>query len=135
MLSACGEDDGGPSAMPSEHGAFVTGDFGDIPVHPLAEPAGPKSTKGDVVAQSFVARNVSRADLYDWYEDRLDGWDQVEPPQPLGDAPDAATRAQWVRDDRRLIMTVSEAPTLDGESTAGEDERLQYSLSLEPKDR
>ena len=134
LLAACGGDEDSPEAQPStDGGTFVSGDFGDIPIHPLADAVGSKSTKGDVIAQSFGARNVSRDGLFDWYEDRLDEWDQVEPPTALGDAPDASTRARWVKDDRQLIMTVSDAPTLQGEDGDDREPTLQYSLSLEPK--
>lgn len=136
FLTGCGDDAVPPAAAPSGDGpTFVSGEFGAIPIHPLAEQVGPKSTNGDVTAQSFVARNVSRDQLFGWYEERLDGWDQVEPPRAVGDAPNAATRSRWVKGDRRLIMTVSNAPTLAGDESADDDPTVQYSLSLEPTSR
>ena len=136
VTTACGNDGDSPSASPAEDGAtFVSGDFGDIPIHPLADPVGPKSTKDDVIAQSFVARNITSDDLFAWYEERLDGWNQTEAPHALGEAPQASSRARWEREDRRLIMTVSNAPTLEADASADDDPAVQYSLSLEPTSR
>lgn len=53
-------------------------------------------------------------------------------PQKLGEAEAASWRAQWTRDDRRLIVTVSEAPTLEPADAADDDPVVQLSLSLEP---
>lgn len=136
-LGACGDDDvdTGPEAQPAEEGAtFVSGDFGDVPVPPLAEEVGPRSEKDGVIAQSYEVRNTSREELFDFYENRLEGWQVEEAPQPLGEAEDASWRGQWVRDDRRLVVTVSGAPTLEsGEAT--DDPVVQLSLSFEPIDR
>jgi hypothetical protein len=127
---ACGNHDATVEATPAEDApTFVSGDFERIPVHPLAHALGHTSRKDGVVARSFVARNVARAALFAWYEERLDGWQSVEAPHALGPAPGASSRAIWKNDDQRLIMTVSDAPTIEG------DPALQYSLSLEPADR
>lgn len=135
-VGACGDDgDRNPEATPAEDSsAFASGDFGDIPIHPLAEEAGEKTQTDDVVAQSFRARNLSQEQLFAWYDENLTGWQQESPPKPLGEAPNASWRARWIRGDQRLIVTASAAPTL--ESPEGTDDPvLQYSLSLEPQDR
>lgn len=133
VLGACGDADSEPEAQPAEEGVtFVRGDFGDIPVPPLAEEVGPRSEKDDVVAQSYRVRNSSRAELFDFYGERLGGWQVEEAPRPLGDAEEASWRGQWVRDDRRLVVTVSEAPTLEPADAADDDPVVQLSLSLEP---
>lgn len=135
LLSACGENDRSREALPADDAPiFVSGDFGEVPVHPLAEEVGDKTRKGDVVAQSFRIRNTSRDQLFEWYEDNLDGWVPEAPPAAVGDSPNAAWRAQWIRKDKRLLITVSEAPALDGGGSTSEDAILQYSLSLEPVD-
>lgn len=133
VLGACGDGGSGPEAQPAEEGAtFVRGDFGDIPVPPLAEEVGPRSEKDDVIAQSYEVRNTSREELFEFYDDRLDGWRVEQAPQKLGEAEAASWRAQWTRDDRRLIVTVSEAPTLEPADAADDDPVVQLSLSLEP---
>ncbi|HVM07222.1 MAG TPA: hypothetical protein VM345_02065 [Acidimicrobiales bacterium] len=135
LLAACGDGDGGPEAQPSEDApVFVEGNFGRIPVHPLAESIGARSTTGDVTAQSFAARGLSREQLFDWYDEQLDGWTQEVQPAPVGEADDAAWRGTWTNRDRRLIVTVSEGSTLPDTGSANEP-RIQYSLSLEPIDR
>lgn len=135
LLASCGENDRSPEALPADDApVFVSGDFGEIPVHPLSEEVGEKTKKDGVVAQSFRIRNTSRDQLFAWYEERLDGWVQESPPAAVGNAPDAAWRARWTRQDKRLIITVSKAPALDGGGATGEDAVLQYSLSLEPAD-
>ena len=122
----------GPAAQPAEDApVLVSGDFGEVPIHPLAEEAGSKTYEADVVAQSFSIRNMSREALFSWYSERLDGWTVEEAPHALGEAADASWRALWTRGDRRLIVTVSQPPPSAGEGT-GPDVVLQYSLSLEP---
>lgn len=137
LVGACGGgSDAPPDAQPSgDDAVFVSGDFGDVPIHPLADAVGEKSNAEGVVAQSFRLRNTSREELFSWYEERLDGWVQEARPQPIGDSPQASWRARWTRSDRRLIVTVSEAPTLSQEGSSTDDVVLQYSLSLEPADR
>ena len=133
VLGACGDSGSGPEAQPAEEGAtFVRGDFGSVPVPPLAEEVGPRSEKDDVVAQSYRVRNSSRAQLFDFYGERLDGWQVEQAPQAVGDAEGASWRGQWVRDDRRLVVTVSEAPALEPADAADDDPVVQLSLSLEP---
>lgn len=135
LLASCGGTSTSPEALPADDApVFVSGDFGEIPVHPLAEEVGEKTKKDGVVAQSFRIRNTSRDQLFAWYEERLDGWVQEAAPAAVGDAPDAAWRARWTRQDKRLIITVSQAPALDKGGSPDEDSVLQYSLSLEPAD-
>ncbi len=135
-MLACGGESDLPAVQPAEDDPiFVSGDFGEIPVHPLAEEAGAKNHENDVVAQSFIVRNMSRDLLFSWYADRLEGWTQEESPRPLGDAANASWRGLWTRADRRLIITVSAAPESATEGGTGPDVVLQYSLSLEPIDR
>ena len=136
VIGACGDDgDRSPEATPAEDApAFVSGDLDSIPIHPLAEEVGPKSRKDGVIAQSFRARNLSPDQLFEWYDENLEGWEQEAPPEQLGEAANASWRARWIRDDHRLIVTTSPAPAL--ESAEGTDDPiLQYSLSLEPQDR
>ena len=146
VIGACGDDgdgmgtggDGGtgPDAQPAEEApTFVSGDFGSIPVDPLAEEVGPRTEADGVIAQSYEVRNTSREEIFEFYRDRLDEWQVEQPPQPLGEAENASWRARWVRDDRRLIVTVSDAPTLQSEGESSDDPVVQLSLSLEPRDR
>lgn len=131
IAASCGDGSGDGEAQPAEDApVFVDGDVGRVPVHPLAEAVSDRSTKDDVVAQSFEVRNVSREQLFDWYADNLEGWRQVEEPAPIADGPDAAWRGTWTKGDRHLLVTASEAPTLSEDSS--ERGPLQYSLSLEP---
>lgn len=122
-----------PAAQPAEDApVFVEGDFGTIPIHPLAEEAGTKTQEDGVVAQSFTIRNTSTDDLFAWYHARLSGWTQETAPQVLGGAEAASWRATWTRGEQRLIVTVSEAPETATEGGAEPEVLLQYSLSLEP---
>lgn len=134
-MSACGDDADDGDAQPAEDSpTFVEGDFGEVPVHPLADPVGERSTTGDVTAQSFEVRNLTRDQLFEWYDENLDGWTSETTPGPVGEAPEASWRGTWTSGDRRLIVTASEGTTLSG-SSSSDDVRLQYSLSLEPADR
>lgn len=136
LAVGCGGETEPPAAQPAEdEPIFVQGDFGEIPIHPLAEEAGERSEEDGVVAQSFEIRNTSRDALFSWYDERLEGWTQEEAPHALGEAENASFRARWTRGDRRLIITVSEAPRTATDGGTGPDLVLQYSLSLEPIDR
>lgn len=133
LFAACGDDGGDGAAQPAEEAAtFVSGEFGDIPRPPLADEVGPRADIDGVIAQSFRVRNTSRDRIFAFYDERLEGWQPEERPKQLGPAPDAAWRATWIRDDRRLVVTTSDAPTLAAPTGASADPILQVSLSLEP---
>ena len=134
--TACASDDEIEAQPAADAPMFVEGgEVGAIPIHPLAEPVGERVVTGDVIAQSFGVRNVTRDQVFDWYEDNLGGWRLDEPARPIGETADSAWRARWVRGDRRLLVTVSDAPTLEPARGADDSPIVQMSMSLEPTSR
>jgi hypothetical protein len=130
IAGACGSGDEVPG--PSGHSKASTSAeavFDEVPVHPLADPVGSRSAQRGIVEQSYRTRNTTKEALFRWYGEHLDGWNPESAPAPTG-ASGSSWKATWLRDERRLVITASDAPTL-GDSKG--DPTVQYSLSLEPR--
>lgn len=130
----CGSDDPRPATQPAPGvTVFAEGKFGSIPLMPLSEPAGTRTERNDVVAQSFQLRNASPDSVFDYYAGVLrPDWTLTQEPTVLGEADNPSFRAIWTNGEHRLVITTSGGPTLNGEPGQSEVPVLQYSLSLEP---
>lgn len=131
-LASCGDDGGGqgggdPEAQPSPDGTtFVEGDFGQIPLPPLADPAGERSEIDGVTTASYFVRNRTPREVLEFYEEYFadDGVDVIVGPETFGRD---AWRAAWLLDGRELLVTAQPAPTADAERA---DVVTQLSLEL-----
>lgn len=134
--AACGggtDDARGSGAQPApDVTTFEQGVFDEIPRYPRSEPLGPRSEKDGVVAQSFEARDASPAQVLDFFQQRLESWDLISQPAPIGEG---TYRGQWARAKWILTISSTPAPTLEPDSEPAQGTLLsQYSLSLSPRE-
>lgn len=135
LLGGCGDDDvpeEGVEAQPAaDEATFVAGDFGDIPLPPLAEPAGERSEIDGVVAQSYFVRNRTPADVLEFYVEQLAerGFEIVVPPDGSRDN----RRGTWLVDGRELLVSATPAPTAEGGEVERSEVVTQLSLELAPE--
>lgn len=136
LAAACGGDGDGvgePEAQPAPDDAtFGEGDFADVPLPPLAEPAGERSERDGVVAQSFFVRNRTPEEVLSFYADYFEAEDVEEIDAPEADRD--AWRGTWLLDDRELLVSAIPAPTAEGDEVEQSDVVSQMSLELAPAD-
>lgn len=124
LTAACGNADVAPEAQPATDGAnFVQGTFDELPRHPRSAPAGERSQKRDVVAQSFKVNGATPEAVMEFFQRALDGWTMVGEVEKIGVN---SFRGHWKRDRLRLTVTATGGPTLSEEGEVAS----QYSLSL-----
>ena len=134
VVACCGGDDAGTGAeaQPAPDAtAFEGGAFDELPRHPRSDAVGERTDKDGTTAQSFEVTGATPEQVLRFYEESLPplGW------LPLSDSAidvsERAARGQWVREGQLLVVSASNAPTLDD---AGDEVVTQYSLSLGPPD-
>ena len=136
-LGACGSDDdtrdGGDAQPAPDVTTFAAGDFGEIPLPPLAEPAGERSEQQGVVVQSFFVRNRTAEEVLELYRTYFEGEGvaTILPPEPFGND---AWRGRWLLDGRELLVSATPAPSVDGGEVEHADVVTQMSLELSPAD-
>lgn len=129
LVVGCGGDADAPEAQPAPAvSVFAEGDFGEIPLHPRSDPAGPRSEKADVTTRSYVARGAAPEQVLRFYEDNLVGWTVVEPVR----RDDDTYRGTWERDGRVLLVSAGPAPTVDTRPGDAGQAAVQYNLQLGP---
>lgn len=134
LIAGCGDGDGGDDvgdAQPApDVQTFQDGDFGEIPLPPLAEEAGERSEEDGVVAQSFFVRNRTPQEILEFYEAELAALDAqvVSSPAASGDA----WRGTWLVGDRELLVSAIPAPTVEGAEVEHAEVVSQLSLELSP---
>ncbi len=128
LLHGCGSDPAREGAQPApDVTTFEQGRFDDLPQFPRSDPLGPRSEKSGVVSRSFVAKGATAEQVMQFYEQSLQGWQQVEPSHLVGTS---THRAKWARDKWFLeVSTSSYASSIDDPMEA----RVQYSLVLIPR--
>jgi hypothetical protein len=135
-VAACGGDDAGSdegdAAQPApDVSTFEQGGFDDLPRHPRSEELGERTEAEGTVSQSFKVTGATPEQVLQFYNDALGplGW------LPLSDGDidvsEQVARDQWVREGTLLVVSASEAPTLEDE---GNEAVTQYSLSLGPQE-
>lgn len=132
VVAGCGDDGGDePEAQPSpDVTTFQDGDFADIPLPPLAEPASERTEEDGIVVRSYVVRNRTPEDVLQHFEVQLDDAQVITPTERSGSE---TLLAEWLLDDgRTLRVTALPAPTADPELAAGADVVTQFSLTLRP---
>lgn len=131
-LGACGDDttrdqEAQPAPEPTH---FVDGKFSDLVLYPGSRPAGERTDDGDVVARSFVVRDVAPVAVMEFYESKLaEGWHQVEPVRKIGSDETESYRGRWSREGRELLVSASRAPGLRSDAPSA-SVTTQYSLTL-----
>lgn len=140
LLAACGDSESGtgggsisdggsdgvlPEAQPApDVSVFTEGTFDELPIPPRADPVGERSEIEDVVARSYLVRDLPADAVIAFYDEVLTEWEKVD----LDDV-GTAGRADYVRNGRGLRVTAQPAPAAgDGEPV------VQLSLQMGPID-
>lgn len=131
-LAACGNGTAvsSPPAQPTpEVTTFQPGAFDDLPLYPRSEPLGPRADEGKVTARSYKATGASPQQILEYYRDTLGArWTLVGRIDQVGVG---TYQADWTSGDRRLRVSASRAPALEGGGDGG-GVVSQYSLTLRP---
>ena len=131
VVAACASRGTEPATQPApDVTTFEQGLFDDLPQFPRSDPVGPRTDKDGVVTRSYRARGTSPDQVLEFYREALDeGWNMVTPIERVGVG---TFRAEWVREDHRLLVSATREETLDPPDDAANPVVSQYSLALHP---